>query len=936
MNIPWYEILLYNRIGFINFWLTDLEESQKFYYQALTLIKEQRSILDTLALVEAFVLFGLNSSYKEEYHLDLVSEKVLIDSFTDAIFLTPGRKLKYHFLQVLRADTENDYQKLNSEIQQAENYLDNLPAADKFWPFVLRMYQGLYYKRIDDYNLAIRYFNELEQKVLHEKELKQFRYYVYINLLFLNSQLQRYKIAADYIQKLSYFLSSYGQQPFFYSDYVLIGEVYKNLGLYEEALASFKIAEEILTKNQIHDESLVFVYYYIAMYYKQVEHDQETMFKYLKMAEKIIVHCNSPYLETYIMHELGKYYYNQKDYDKAIDIFDFILNDAEQLLNNEKYFKTKYHYLSSSPYLNALHFRGASLFNLSRQKNSDIVTIEKSYSDYHHLLQLHEKMFREHGFEESKITSLKSIRNDLESIFEVGYALYELTKENSYLEDLFSFSEKSKAYMLKNYISDEQAKRISGIPEVMIEKARIMKKEIDTLQYSMDQRALQNIYAPDELIVNRILQKQEEYDNYIQMLEKKYPEYAQLKNRGTTISVYTVQKHLQPDQSLIEYFFTDTAFFSFYIDKDTILLTYQKVSDKLYQQVMEYRRYFDDLTFNKMNSQNIKEFIKKSYTLYSLTLKPIEDRIFKKRLIIIPDEALSLIPFETLIQKPPDSLEHTTLKKLPFLIMNNPVCYLYSASQISTRSKTHFKVIDYAGFAPTYTNLNSDSVTQNTGIPEPLPGAVDEVMTANRYFRGRVYIDPEINKDIYFKESRKRIILHLAMHALLDSIEPMNSKFIFSPAIDLDEKQLHAYEIYARKIVASLVVLSACNTGMGEMNEGEGIFSIARAYLLAGVQNVLYTQWSISDRSSTQLMDRFYFYLSHGVPTDIALQKAKIDFILQGDPVKTIPYYWAGYMIMGTPIRLPSQNIILFLAGLCALVMLVMILIYIRRERSTS
>jgi len=930
MKIPWYKILLYNRIGFVNYWQTDIDESIKFYYKSLTILADQNVILDSLAYLETIVLFRINSIYNRKYlSYEMIKENVL-DSISDRIFKTQGRKLKFHFLNALQADINSDFEVLRTEIKYAERYLAGLPPGNSFWPFLVRLQQGLYYKRLTDYNLAIRYFNELEQKVQREKELEQFKYHVYINLVFLNSQLERYTIAAEYIQKLDSLPHTHQYHPYYCLDYVRIGEVYKKLGMYNEALKSFRIAEDILIQNGIQDENLVYVYYFLAMYYKDVEQNEETTLKYLQSAENIMNQHSAPFLDDYIVYELGNYYYMRKDYDLAIIIFNLVLDDIERLLSDEKYFKNRYPYLTRSPYLTILNYRGAAFYYLSEQKDFELVALEQSYQDYKYLLLLHEKMLREHGYEESKIASLGQVRDDFQNLFEVTYTLFRQTSNNSYLNELFSYSEQSKAYMLKNYISDEQAKRIGGVTERLINKARTYKKEIDSLQYSFSQKSLHSDHSSDELIVNRILQKQEEYDNFIRLLEKQYPEYKLLKNRDNPVSIDKVKEQLKPDQALIEYFIIFNAFFTFYIDKDTVSLLCQSVDKKIHQQILDYRKSFDDLTFNKINRRNIENFINRSYSMYCLALKPVEDLILNKRLIIVPDEELSLIPFETLIQKHPDSLEYTSLQSLPYLILNNPVSYLYSASQLALKHKSRFRRSDYAGFAPAYVNTIYNSVSENRMILEPLPGARDEVLAAKKYFRGRVYFDEEINKSMYFKESQRREIIHLAMHALLDSIEPMNSMFIFSPWVGEDDKQLHAYEVYAQKNASSLVVLSACNTGMGEINRGEGVFSIARAYLLAGVQNVLYTQWSITDRSSAQLMDRFYFYLSRGLPTDVALQKAKIDFILKGDPVKTIPYYWAGYVIMGYPIEIPSRNRIYFIAGLILLVMLAIYITVIR------
>ncbi len=927
MDMPWCKILLLNRVGFTSYWLTDIDQSLDYYNQSLILIRNQNVILDSLAYLEAFVFFRMNSRYNKKYQTNMELDEEVITTISDDVFINPTRKFKYHILKAHMLSIENRYDEVDQQIQKADYLYRNINNMSKFWSFYFRFTQGRYFKLVRDYNLAVRYFSELEHKVEQEKELEKFKYFIYVNLLETNSYLLRYKIAAEYIEKLQ----SYSHEimhPFFYYNYILIGQVYKELGQFEKTLMYFRKAENIILRYGVEDENLVYVYFYIAMYYKEVEHDQEMMLKYLRLAENIINRYCDPYLESYIVCELGKYYYYKKEYDLAIIIFNLVLDDVEQLTSDEKYFKSQHLYLSRSHYLSILDINAAAFYYLSEQKNFDMISLTHSYENYKQLVSLNEKMFKEQGIEESKIASLKKVRKAFENLFEVGYTLYKQTKDNSYLIELFSYSERSKAYMLKNYVSDELAKRIGGVPENLINDAREIKEEIDSMQYSFSQGGPQNYGSSDELLVNRILLKQEEYDIYIKGLEIQYPGYALIKNQENTISIDNIKEILKPDQALLEYFFIYNSFYVFYIDKDTMCLSNQIIESNFPQQLRNYRKLFDNVTFNEFDEEDIMNFIIHSYSIYSRAIKPFEHLISGKRLIIVPDEELSLIPFETLIVKPPDSLTHTAYRNLPYLIMNNPISYIYSASQLNTRGRTRLRGIDYAGFAPDYSNTDMD-MNNGSFIPlQSLPGAKNEILSAKKYFRGRIYTDGDVSKARYFKECQRRKIIHLAMHAVLDSIEPMNSWFLFSSQKSNGEGQLHAYEIYAKKIVSSLVLLSACNTGMGKVNRGEGVFSIARAYLLAGVKNVIYTQWSIADRSSAQLMDRFYYYLSQGIPTDVALQKAKVDFILKGDPVKAFPFYWAAYVMTGYPIEVHSQRRIYLGLGISIFVILMALLIW--------
>ena len=862
--------------------------------------------------LEAFQFVRKYSRYNKKYQVETDADQTVIPPISEDIFKNPVRKLKYHLLRADLASFENKYIEAKNELEEAENTLNSLSAVKKFWFFYLKLTEGIFYKRVRDYNLAIYYFNELEYRVQHEKELRKLKYFVYANLLQINDNLGQAKLTLEYIDKLQPYLSQ-KPHPFFYLDYIRIGEVYSSLGQFDKALSYFQKAENVFIQYDIKDEKLL----------------------YLRMAEDIGNHYYNPYIESSIVKEVGKYYYDKQEYDLAIINFNLVLDDVERLVNDEEYFKSKYLYLSRSNYLNNLDYCAASFYYLSEQKGFDMIALKHSYKNYKYLVLLREKMLSNQGFEKSRIYSLKRLRKAFENLFEVGYTLYKQTNDNTYLFELFSYSEKSKAYMLKNYVSDELAKSIGGIPENLIEEARIIKKEIDSMQYSFSQVGSQAYGSWDGLLVNRILDKQKQYDEFIKSLEKKYPSYSRIKRQQNIISINQIQSMLSSDQALLEYFFIFNSFYAFYIDKDTVSISCAPIDREFPQELKAYRSLFDRVSFNEFNSEKITSFIRQSYSIYSLAIKPFEQLISDKRLIIVPDEELNLIPFETLITKPPDSLMKTSYRDLPYLINRNAISYIYSASQLSAKGGFDLQGIDYAGFAPDYSNIELYLEDSTSMKLQPLPGAKDEIQSAKKYFRGRVYMNSDVNKAKYFKECQRRKIIHLAMHAVLDSIEPMNSWFLISPFnISSNERKLHAYEIYSRKISSSLVLLSACNTGMGKVNRGEGIFSIARAFLLAGVKDVIYTQWSIADRSSAELMDRFYYYLSQGMPTDVALQKAKVDFILKGDPVKAFPFYWAAYVLEGTPIELHSHKKIFVGLSLSIVVILIAFLVWRNRRKS--
>ena len=196
------------------------------------------------------------------------------------------------------------------------------------------------------------------------------------------------------------------------------------------------------------------------------------------------------------------------------------------------------------------------------------------------------------------------------------------------------------------------------------------------------------------------------------------------------------------------------------------------------------------------------------------------------------------------------------------------------------------------------TETNSDNKIV-TSLP-PLPFAHHEAEAVTKIWGGKVIEDEAATKENFLLNAKQYQILHLAMHTIIDDENPLYSRLVFQENTDsLDTHSLGTYELYSQKFDASLVVLSACNTGKGILRDGEGIMSLTRGFIYAGVPSIVMTSWEVHDKSGSFLMEKFYENLKKGESKDVALQKAKLDFLEQSNNFKSHPFFWAAYMIIG-------------------------------------
>jgi CHAT domain-containing protein len=178
--------------------------------------------------------------------------------------------------------------------------------------------------------------------------------------------------------------------------------------------------------------------------------------------------------------------------------------------------------------------------------------------------------------------------------------------------------------------------------------------------------------------------------------------------------------------------------------------------------------------------------------------------------------------------------------------------------------------------------------------------AEEEVIRSSSIWRGKYFTDQRATEENFKRIVHGARIIHLASHAIIDDENPMYSKLVFSPGKDtIEDGLLHTYELYNMDLHAELACLSACNTGFGRIKSGEGVVSLARGFIYAGVPNVLMSLWSVPDNSTSQIMTDFYGFLKKGMGKAEALRQAKLKYLETADENTSAPYYWAAFTLVG-------------------------------------
>jgi CHAT domain-containing protein/Tfp pilus assembly protein PilF len=305
--------------------------------------------------------------------------------------------------------------------------------------------------------------------------------------------------------------------------------------------------------------------------------------------------------------------------------------------------------------------------------------------------------------------------------------------------------------------------------------------------------------------------------------------------------------------------------------------------------------------------------------LYETLLAPAQGALaVAERVVIVPDGPLLALPFAALVRDAGREVEWLggwrPLSLVPSAGVLVELDQPGEEAEPRESGRGRFPLVAFGD--PRYADGRA---AERTAGLVPLPATRTEVSRIAGLFPGSLaYLGAEATEDRLDALPGRPSILHLAVHGLLDERFPLESALAFSaPAAGPGRRDglrdgphdglLHAWEVAERlDLEADLVVLSACDSGRGRELAGEGIVGMARAFQVAGARSVLVSQWPVADRSTAELMVRFYRHLATGLPKAGALAAAQYEMaegqaaaMADGVLDPRHPFAWAGFQIVG-------------------------------------
>ncbi|HEX5719931.1 MAG TPA: CHAT domain-containing tetratricopeptide repeat protein, partial [Thermoanaerobaculia bacterium] len=527
-----------------------------------------------------------------------------------------------------------------------------------------------------------------------------------------------------------------------------------------------------------------------------------------------------------------------------------------------------------------------------------------------------------------RVSFLASNRDYYELYIDIRMRMNEADPGGGHLEAALAASERARARGLLDLLAEGRIDVRQGIAAELKQRETEIGRRISWLQTRLIQelsgQKSQGGAAPVADIETELSRSEEELERLEWQIRREHPRYAAV-SHPSPLPLARIQELLDDRTALLEFSVGKERSFLFVVTRAGMAGFPLPPADELAGLVETFRQ-----AVAEPGRRLYGRYLDTAYQLYRTLIEPAEPLLKDKpRLILSLEGPLLLLSFEALLtsEVPTGDRRYATL---PYLILDRSVTYIPSASVLAELGRPRpaaageedaklflgFGSPDYgaprqlAAQQPASISAPAGSLEQSfrdAGLPNPqaLPNARQEVTSiAQLYPQDQVVLyvgqqasEENVKNNPFLKTARQ---LHFAVHGFLHERQPELSGLVLT--LDGDDREdglLQVYEVFNLELQADLVVLSACDTGLGKNVSGEGLLGVTRALLYAGAASVAVSLWQVADTSTSDLMVRFYQHLSRSGDKAEALRLSKLEMIREGQFDR--PYFWAPFILIGQP-----------------------------------
>jgi CHAT domain-containing protein len=536
---------------------------------------------------------------------------------------------------------------------------------------------------------------------------------------------------------------------------------------------------------------------------------------------------------------------------------------------------------------------------------------------------------------------------------DVRMRLFALTHAEEHREAALHASERARARSLLELLVEARADISKEIPPQFAERAHALEREIGALTEKLIRARNLGLAKDVVALESHLKASTNELDDLQARIRAGNKSSAELR-QPEPLRLEQIQQLLDDDTLLLEYSLGERQSYLWAVTRTDVesheLPARKKVEDAVNNlrsllTVYEPRaqRESDDRYWQRIITSQ-EQYPSKAAELSRMLLGPVSSRLRMRRIVVVADGALLYLPFEALpVPQRPEAAPRTrspgNVAEPEPLTTNHEIVYEPSATALALLRETPRRETNgtVAVLADPVYSTEDERFTRNSQKTPPdaaTPRArelgralrdVGETGGAGGVFKlERLRHSDEEAKGIVaaaedgtwleatgFRanreaalsaELRQYSIVHFAAHGLFDEKHPELSGVVLSLYDERGQPKdgfLSLSDVYNMNLSANLVVLSACQTGLGQNVKGEGLIGLTRGFMHAGSRRVLASLWQVDDEATAELMKRFYRHmLKEGMPAASALRLAKTE-TMQAREQWRAPFYWAGFILQG-------------------------------------
>jgi len=440
--------------------------------------------------------------------------------------------------------------------------------------------------------------------------------------------------------------------------------------------------------------------------------------------------------------------------------------------------------------------------------------------------------------------------------------------------EAFQVSEQARARAFYDILANKKIDYKGSVSGDLISLEQAKRMEVQKL-YKLLQRGDASGYR-DEGSNREVMQQlretlestQEEYEEIIRRIKLYNPAYAEMVT-VQPVNLADLEAEIDEQTAVLTYWISGNQLIMWLIARSGILFKSIPIDEQSVSMLVERAR-------RSIQSNSMDNIRPDMSMLYSLLIKPVEDKLPNYRnLVIIPNGSLHFLPFQALMNSSEE-----------YLIQRFNLIYAPSASVFMFCNKRKVKVGSrFMGMAL------SDIILENKS---GLPGTEDEVRKILPLFPDNISTFGKESTETFVKNNAAGYnFIHFATHGSYNYEQPLYSHLLFLPTEE-DDGRFNVFEVFELNINAGLVTLSACETGLGNISQGDELVGLSRAFLFAGASSVIVSLWAVADHPTSLLMVNFYRYLkNHNLQEALTLA--------QRDVIKVYPQplYWSPFILIG-------------------------------------